>query len=141
MVTPCTLAAVILSLATCAPLPCLSRDGDPVTVTAASPSPVARPSADPPRRTGVSGVATWFRSPAGVAAAGPVLRRLAGPGWRGRTVIVRSGRRSVTVRLLDWCACGPRQGRPTLIDLPAVDFAWLAPRSRGVIAVTVEVLQ
>jgi hypothetical protein len=85
----------------------------------------------------VAGVATWFRSPAGVSAAGPVLRAALGPGWRGQTVTVCSGDRCVETVLGDWCACGPRPGGPTVIDLDTPVFAALAPLSRGVIRVVI----
>ena len=63
------------------------------------------------------------------AAAGPALRV---GDWRGRTVTVTAGGRSVRVTLIDWCACP--DGR--LIDLYAGAFSRLAPLSRGVVRVT-----
>jgi len=82
-----------------------------------------------------SGLATWFDDGPGLyAAAGPDLRH---GDWRGSFVTVTSGSRSVTVQLTDWCACGDRNGRPTLLDLSASAFRRLAPLSRGVIAVEV----
>ena len=85
----------------------------------------------------VAGLATWFASPADVSAAGPALRRALGPRWRGSHVLVCSGGRCVVTVLGDWCACGPRGGTPTVIDLDDDVFARLAPLSRGRIAVTV----
>jgi hypothetical protein len=41
------------------------------------------------------------------------------------------------VRLVDWCACGPRKGSPTVIDLTDQAFSQLAPLGRGVISVVV----
>jgi rare lipoprotein A (peptidoglycan hydrolase) len=41
------------------------------------------------------------------------------------------------VRLVDWCACGPRHGRPTLLDLSDDAFRQLAPLSQGVVAVKI----
>jgi hypothetical protein len=94
----------------------------------------ATPSPGKPRATtrpaqGRSGVATWFRAPAGTAAAGPALRAALGRDWRGRVVTVNG----IRVRLTDWCACG--HGR--IIDLNAGTFARIAPLSRGVVTVTV----
>ena len=135
MVTPCTLAAVILSLATCAPLPCLSRDGDPVTVTAASPSPVARPSVAPPRRTGVSGIASTY-----------------GPGWDGWLALPAGP--GIRVRVCGAGGCvvrvsndaGPdlamqRAGRIVDLDVPDFEHVCGVPWTRGLCRVTVEVLQ
>jgi hypothetical protein len=72
-----------------------------------------------------------------IAAAGPALRRSLGKGWRGTRVAVCLDGRCVRVTLADWCACGPRHGRPTLLDLSDGAFRRLAPLSRGVIEVTV----
>lgn len=86
----------------------------------------------------ISGRATWYDAPSRTdAAAGPLLRF---DGWRGSWVRVTSGDRSVTVKLTDWCACGDRNGQPTVIDLDDEAFARLAPLSDGVIDVEVEVL-
>ena len=63
------------------------------------------------------------------AAAGPALR--VGT-WRGRIVRVQAGTRSRLVRLIDFCACPTR-----LIDLYGSVFDDFAPRSRGVIRVSV----
>jgi hypothetical protein len=100
---------------------------------------VTRPArtAPGPRRAAVGGWATWFAAPRGTAAAGPALRAALGRSWRGRPVTVWLGSRHTTVRLTDWCACGPRSGSATLLDLSASAFAALAPLSRGVQKVTV----
>ena len=90
-----------------------------------------------PRGHTVVGVATYFKSPSGVSAAGPALRAALGPGWRGQSVRVCAGVRCVVTVLGDWCACGPRPGGPTVIDLDDNVFAMLAPLSRGVLRVTV----
>lgn len=85
---------------------------------------------------GLSGVATWYDDgPGHYAAAGPALRV---GSWRGDVVEVCSADRCTTVRLVDWCACGPRGGQATLLDLSPDAFRELAPLSRGVIRVTVE---
>ena len=78
------------------------------------------------------GLASWFRSPRGVSAAGPALRTALGPGWRGRQVSVCAGPACITVVLGDWCACSRR-----VIDLDDNQFARLAPLSRGVVEVSV----
>jgi hypothetical protein len=83
----------------------------------------------------VGGWATYYAYHKGQAAAGPALRRALGAGWRGMTVTVWNGARHVTVRLTDWCACGPRHGVPTIIDLDTRDFDDLAPLSVGVLRV------
>lgn len=85
----------------------------------------------------IYGIATWFDSPAGVSAAGPNLRAALGPGWRGTTVTVCVGDRCVVTVLGDWCACGPRPGGPTVIDLDAYLFARLAPLPTGVLPIEV----
>lgn len=45
----------------------------------------------------------------------------------------------VDVTVVSYCACGLRDGVPTVIDLSPAAFARLAPLSRGVIDVTVEI--
>lgn len=83
------------------------------------------------------GLSTWYDAPSPKdAAAGPALRSWLGKGWRGTTVAVCAGR-CVTVRLSDWCACSPRHGIPTLLDLDDVAFGRLAPLSQGVVRVSV----
>lgn len=117
-----------------------------VAITAASVTraPVDQPEPEPHSvaRSGprASGVASWFATgPNGLyGAAGPLLRR---GDWRGSRVIVcvTGTGRCVRVTLNDWCACGDRSGRPTIVDLSDEAFRRLAPLSRGVIPVTVEV--
>jgi hypothetical protein len=97
----------------------------------ATPAPRQRP------RSGLIGLATWYGAPAGTAAAGRALRRLLGKGWRGQTVRVCGISTCIRVTLRDWCACGPRHGVPTLLDLSDDAFARLAPLSRGVLRVEV----
>jgi hypothetical protein len=86
---------------------------------------------------GQRGRATWYAASGMIAAAGPDLRHRLGPGWRGRMVAVCTGGRCVRVTLADWCACGPRHGSPTLLDLSDDAFRRLAPLSRGVLRVVV----
>lgn len=78
----------------------------------------------------LSGIATWYRSPAGVSAAGPDLRAALGSGWRGTTVQVCHADRCTVTVLGDWM----RADR--LVDLDDDAFRALAPLSVGVLAVT-----
>ena len=81
----------------------------------------------------VTGTASWYRYVPGQAAAGPRLRALLGPGWRGMTVRVNG----IPVRLTDWCQC--YQGRPDerVVDLDARTFARLAQLGIGLVVVEV----
>jgi hypothetical protein len=65
------------------------------------------------------------------AAAGPALRW---GDWRGRSLTLTAGDRSVRVTLIDWCACP--DGR--LIDLYASAFRELAPLDRGIVRVVID---
>ena len=120
------------------------------------PSPTLTPTAPPtprPRATAaprptkhtdtLGGVATWHATGRDgfYAAAGPALRRAIGPNWRGSHVLVaRYGTtKGVEVVLNDWCACGDRHGYSTLLDLSDEAFRALAPLSRGVIRVAVDI--
>lgn len=85
----------------------------------------------------VGGNATWYDGSAGHAAAGPTLRAALGPDWRGTAVQVCAADRCLVTVVDDFCACGERNGKDTLLDLDDVDFAKLAPLSTGVVAVTV----
>ena len=87
----------------------------------------------------VGGTATWYRAPAGTAAAGSELRQAIGPGWRGTRVRVcrRSNPdRCTRVTLTDWCACRGER----IIDLAATNFSRIAPLWRGVVRVRVKVI-
>jgi hypothetical protein len=103
-----------------------------------SPKPTTRPTRQPTTAGQVvvsSGLATWYNNgPGFYGAAGPALRK---GNWRGRAVIVCHSGRCVKVRLTDWCACGPRHGVQTVIDLSPAAFRALAPLSRGIIKVEV----
>lgn len=80
-------------------------------------------------KTGTSVCASGY--PGGMyAAAGPELRVGA---WRGRVVRVCSGGSCITVKLIDWCACGGSH----VIDLYSDAFRRLAPLSAGALKVTV----
>lgn len=84
------------------------------------------------------GVATYYPGSEGQAAAGPALRS---GDWRGSVVqVCNLDGDCLVVTLSDWCACGDRNGKDTLLDLAKSDFAKLADPSVGVVAVTVEVL-
>jgi hypothetical protein len=100
---------------------------------------VTGPTAEPRDERVTAGVplqgwATYFDAKSGTAAAGPLLRS---GDWRGRVVTVCAGSRCLVTALTDVCACGPRHGKPTLLDLAKSDFARLAPLSQGVVWVTV----
>jgi hypothetical protein len=95
----------------------------------------------PPGKIRARGPATWYclqgvsscHHAAGggmYAAAGAALRV---GDWRGRVVTVCTSSRCVTVKLIDWCACG--DGR--VIDLYGDAFRRLSPLSEGVIRVAV----
>lgn len=114
-----------------------------MAATAATSTPTPAPTPEPtpritpaPKRV-TAGLATWYRWRPGEAAAGPALREALGSNWRGQRVRVCSAGRCVKVRLTDWCACGSRNGKPTVIDLDVRSFASLALPSRGVITVEV----
>jgi hypothetical protein len=80
----------------------------------------------------VTGTASWFRSPAGVSAAGPELRAALGAGWRGSRVTVSGLAGSAVVILGDFM----RADR--LIDLDAPIFVRVCGTlSRGLCVVTV----
>lgn len=115
----------------------------PKVVAAATPRPAPQPA---PRIAAgatarATGPASWYCKP-GVsachyaysggmyAAAGPKLRV---GNWRGRVVRVCGSGSCVTVKLIDWCACGG--GR--VIDLYSDAFRRLAPLSQGTVKVTV----
>lgn len=113
-----------------------SDDGRSTPSPAAVSVPIEQPTIPPV--VSVPGYATWYATgPGGMtAAAGPVLRALLGAKWRGQHVRVCSGT-CIVVRLIDWCACGPRHGLPTLLDLSDEAFAALSHLSRGVLRVSV----
>lgn len=109
-----------------------SPSPQPVVPTRPTPGPAGTGRA-PVAGSALSGIATWYAWRPGQAAAGPALRAALGPGWRGRSVLVTAGARSVRVVLTDWCACPG--GR--VIDLDSRSFAVLAPLSVGVLRVEV----
>lgn len=99
-------------------------------------SPIAGVRLDPQTRVGtvaqgVRGIATWYRYRPGEAAAGPRLRAMLGPSWRGTRVRVCTPSRCLSVVLTDFM----RADR--LVDLNRDDFQKLAPLSRGVLTVEV----
>ena len=102
------------------------------------PDPAAR-AGDGQGRQPLTGLATWYATGPSClcAAAGPALRV---GDWRGSMVTVTANGRLIEVKLIDWCACGPRHGLPTLLDLSDETVAALGlDQRRGVYAVTVEV--
>ena len=134
----------ILPLNEWQPIPSPAASADPSPTPTMTPGPSARfvapsvpaiaskPASPPAHR--IAGTATWYAARSGAGAAGPELRAWLGSRWRGMTVRVCSGGRCVTETLSDWGAC-PSGHR--LIDLPAIDYAQLAPLSRGVVSITV----
>jgi rare lipoprotein A (peptidoglycan hydrolase) len=83
------------------------------------------------------GVASWYRYNAGQAAAGPHLRALLGPDWRGHRVWVCTSVRCIVVKLTDWCQCYAGTATERIVDLDRRSFAALAAPSRGLVRVTV----
>lgn len=114
-----------------------SPGGEPAEAPASASHPPVEPSkpvtqpAVHARR--VTGSATWYRYRPGRGAAGPRLRKLLGPHWRGQWVTVRVPGHHIRVKLTDWCRCP--NGR--IIDLDSRSFAVLGSLRRGVITVTV----
>jgi hypothetical protein len=84
----------------------------------------------------ISGTATWHATgrDGPFAAAGPLLRKAIGPGWRGNQVLVCLRARCIIVTLSDWCLCSHNR---RLVDLSDEAFRALAPLSRGVLKVSV----
>jgi hypothetical protein len=89
----------------------------------------------------VRGIATWYCKtgvsvctsgyPGGMyAAAGAPLRV---GNWRGRYVKVCTSSRCITVKLIDWCACGNGH----IIDLYSDAFSRLGSTNQGGLSVTV----
>jgi len=99
--------------------------------------PTPAPTVAPERAGGITGAASWYAYHEGQAAAGPALRRLLGPDWRGQRVTVSRGTAHVVVMLTDWCQCYEDEIRERIIDLDDDDFAALGPTSAGVIDVSV----
>jgi hypothetical protein len=84
----------------------------------------------------ISGKATHYPACSGCAAAGPLLREAIGD-YIGKRVRVTYQGRHVDVTLVTSCACGDRNGQPTVIDLSTSAFRRLAPLSVGVLDVEV----
>jgi len=96
--------------------------------------PASLPTKHPPNLS-IQGKATWYDWRPRQAAAGPALRKALGKHWRGKWVTVTTKGHSIRVRLTDWCACG--HGR--VIDLDDTSFKKLAPLSRGVLSIRVNI--
>ena len=95
----------------------------------------------PETATILSGLATWYCATSSACTRGYGPRDLVAaidrkdtPYRKGDRVRVRSGGKSVVVRIVDVCACRGRR----VIDLTSGAFSRLAPLSRGVIPVTLE---
>ena len=94
---------------------------------------MAAPAATTRPQAGLSGQASWFRAPAGTAAAGRALRAFLGPTWRNSRVRVTGPAGTTVVRLTDWMANERR-----VVDLnPGAFRAACGPLSRGVCAVRI----
>jgi hypothetical protein len=121
----------------------------PVRVISKAPKPRPAPKASSSGGFGpkvgsshsVRGIATWFCKtgvstcthgyPGGMyAAAGGPLRV---GNWRGRHVKVCTSSRCITVKLIDWCACGNGH----IIDLYSDAFNRLGSTNQGGLSVTV----
>ena len=116
------------------------RTAAPVPVApSATPEPEP-PTSAPAASLRLRGTASWYPAGSTDAAAGPALRAMLGKGWRGATVRVCNAQRACTaVTLTDWCQCYRGTDTERLIDLPVDAFRELAPLSRGLVMVTVEV--
>jgi rare lipoprotein A (peptidoglycan hydrolase) len=122
-------------------LPVRSKESTPVAKIKEKPKTSGQ---SIPRHGILRGRATWYCVP-GVsachkryngglyAAAGSELREALGSRWRGQKVLVCRQNKCVSVRLIDWCACGG----PRVIDLYGDAFKRLAPLSSGVINVKI----
>jgi rare lipoprotein A (peptidoglycan hydrolase) len=104
-----------------------------------APDPGARmASAQGRTEASISGTASWYRTPGLTAAAGPRLRALLGPDWRGATVHVCAPQRGcVAVRLTDFCQCHRGERGERIIDLSDGAFSRLAPLAVGLVRVRV----
>jgi hypothetical protein len=81
----------------------------------------------------IEGKSTFYDYHEGQAAAGPALRAALGRHWRGTKVRVCNGDVCIKdpIFLTDWCQCYWKTPTERLIDLDDVDFAKLAPLSKG----------
>ena len=133
-------SAGITVVGTSYPTPALLQPRTLTPAPSPAPATLAIPSMRPMPRlasvarsgTSTTGIASWFRSPVGVSAAGPELRAALGPGWRGTRVTVSGPAGTAAITLGDFM----RADR--LIDLDAPAFrAACGPLSRGICTVTV----
>jgi len=132
---PIVVLLVGSALAAAGPAPTATPTPAPTATPTPAPKPTAgrQPALVPPQYA-LRGTAVWYDYRVGHAAAGPLLRRALGAGWRGSTVSVCSGARCIRVVLSDWCACA---GGRRLVDLDRRSFAKLADPSRGTLPVVV----
>lgn len=118
------------------------NDGSETSSSGGVPLPtVAVPAVIPPSAPRYRGTATWY-----CLSGSSVCTRGYGPSdlvaaidsdlgfAKGDRIVVRYGKRSVTVRVVDVCACPGER----LVDLTSGAFSRLAPLGYGVIPVTVE---
>ena len=101
----------------------------------------------PARPTPLAGWATWYRASRGFGGTAHVA--LPSGRWTGKIgghaavcVFADERTRCATLPVVDFCACGPRRGRPTVVDLSieAVRLLDLDP-GRGHWPATVEVVE
>lgn len=130
----------------------------PIVASASTPPllPVDQPPVPSVAPLTLTGIATWYDAERhgmsswytrkGIefyGAAGPELRALVSHRYLGRyrvLVTAKQTGRAVLVWVVDWCSCHGA-GRERLIDLaPSVWTALDMPLSRGIMSVTVEVL-
>lgn len=134
------LLAIAITVCIAAPWPAqlVIPAGDPSGIPVPKGRGTSSSGTDAARTTApLTGKASWYPAPGSVAAAGPRLRRALGPGWRGTWVRVSTGKRSVTVRLDDWCQCFKDLPIEKVIDLSDDDFSVLAPTSVGSVRVRI----
>jgi rare lipoprotein A (peptidoglycan hydrolase) len=110
----------------------------PIAQPVAELQPTRQPAKPKPAGTTVTGVASWYCGHGSTCTRGHVGGLYAAIRrdllyLRGRVVTVRSGGRSVRVKIID-CNCGPHAN---LIDMYSDAFGHLAPLSAGRIRVTV----
>lgn len=126
-------AVIVLSLAACS---------SPAAIAPPRQAPTPQPTYVPDSAVGTfGGTATWYCSATSPCTAGygpadlvAAIDPSTGVG-RGERLTVHHAGRSVDVTVVDVCACGGER----VIDLTSGAFSRLAPLSRGVIDVAIEV--
>ena len=123
----------------------LLGSGAPLTAVGISDNSFHGAGINPASAVTVSGWATWCApTPTKCRGWGGDALLAAVPSFRGSPYTVQvcgfeGGRTNcVQVTVVSFCACGSRNGIPTVIDLSPAAFRSLAPLSRGRIRVTVD---